>query len=1266
MKEIKIKKKALNISVTKFLLRGIFFLALIGTNRAKADNCAKIGEIGDSGVCNGMLIVDKEDLKNAIADDSYSIQKDGVNYTFGDDANNVYTGNIKSFSNLFKGKTNFNEDIGYWDISKANSLKQMFDGATSFNQDISNWRPTEVKNMAFMFRNATSFNNNSQSLDDWGEHTSNVEFMQSMFFGATSFNQDIGSWRPTNVKRMNSMFRNATSFNKNLNGWGENTSNVEDMSLMFRGASNFNKDLNNWNTGKVETMREMFRDATAFNGSISSWNVKKVENFTRIFQNAKNFDQSIRDWVLLEAVYLNGFLLNANAFNQDISNWDVRHIAESPKNFSTTTQTNYKGPCWGNNGCAENSDPPILQNNYTPTGHNVSLSNDFDLILEFDKAIKAGTGKPYLQLWVYDEDRKNPRFVKKYTFWLKREGVADFSEVDGYKKLKILNFSKHLEHDKKYYIYLPPTAILARDNNVNFDGIQGGYKETGSVWFSTGSDTPLTILGTTPDKTQFLETEEPKIKIVFNEPIALGTGNIELYKSSDDSSPVKNFNVETDLSLISTADNELNIILKNDNGTSLVTKSTKYYLLIDNTAIKDISSTKTFAGILNKNDYSFTTISAEKCGAITGQAKYWRGKGAPSTTVKIYKEKTLVSTETTNAVGDYSFFPTEIGTYNVEFIKPSEENEPSDARAAAFSSSSLKLSGRWVKNIEVTSACEIYSEIDGILVDPKGIIYDSNTRQPVAGATVNFLYNGRLVSNEWLDDSGGQNPQITSSDGEYSFILKADKAADGIYTIQVSPPSAYKFESSQILSESETYKPQLGAQIEEIQPQETAPNSNQDATYYLSFSFEFGENSANTSNGIINNHIPVDTAADPTSKADVVGLIDAWTQAAIRFQKSSIEAVNKRFNWLRSNQNSDKKSHQGINISFVNPFLEKTFNGSTKRFKDLKSRDLENWAKTNWSGKRQKNKSDQVFNEIIDNSVNLAFAELREKTFDPNLNQTGEKFIGNWSLWSNGKILIGNSDSGTNSSGQDTNSFYLTLGIDKPYKENSLFGMAFTYGEDDISVGNLGSGIDSTNLGLNFYSSNVLKNKFPLETQIGFGKMNMNTTRMDNFTSHKGNRDIYMIFGSTRILAEPLKINKFQLTPYGKLELAHIKFNEFSESGSSLALTFKDQTVNRKTVSLGLNLDRNLIFKNWKLKPFLGISYGYDFNDDSIVDMNYVNDAQNYRIILDKLSSEQWNTNLGFEFYKNNDWSGSLSYEYEKTDITSHSNSYQFNLNWFF
>ena len=64
--------------------------------------------------------------------------------------------------------------------------------------------------------------------------------------------------------------------------------------------------------------------------------------------------------------------------------------------------------------------------------------------------------------------------------------------------------------------------------------------------------------------------------------------------------------------------------------------------------------------------------------------------------------------------------------------------------------------------------------------------------------------------------------------------------------------------------------------------------------------------------------------------------------------------------------------------------------------------------------------------------------------------------------------------------------------------------------------------------------------------------------------------------------------------------------------------------------------------------------------------MNYVGDSRNYRIKLDKLSSENWDTSLGFEFYRNNDWSGSINYEYEQSSSSSNSSTYQFNINWFF
>ena len=1202
--------------ICKNSLRSFFLLILFNVNKSLANNCQNIGEIGTSGSCNGKLIVSRQNLLDAISDGSYAVIGPGnVSYTFAEGGTgDIYTGNINDFSSLFKGKKTFNQDIGYWDTSSATNMSEMFSNARRFNQDISNW--------------------------------------------------DV-----SNVTKMNRMFLNARYFNQDINGW--DVSNVEQINLMFRNAHRFNQSLNSWDVGNVTQMAHIFRGAKAFNGNISAWNTSKVKNFIAVFDGAKSFNQDISNWDVSSGTRMNHFLRNNAVFNKDLSSWDVRKFRSEPRHFAPNLLTaGGVKPCWGLNGCASADLIPVLSS-YSPNNFDVSHGSNLDLELNFNMAVELVSKKSNVIL----HKMSGSNLKKVATYNLLKSDKVSFSDD----KTKItINIGPKITDNTKYVVQIRPGSIKSSSSGAYFQGIQPEYQKSGSIWFSTGSnDQVLDIIGTTPSSgSNSLETENPQIIIRFSEDIALGTGNVTLKKYSDDST-VRAFNVanSTDQEDLQINDTDLTIKLVDTNGDSLVVGSTKYYLQVDATAIDNAGSSKSFAGISNKDAYSYTTISASNCGAITGQAKYWKGKGVASSSVKIYRDNSLVDTKTTDDLGFYYFYPTQTGTYHVEFVKPTSNSNADKLTRAALSIPQGQVnsddivpvnSGRWVRNIEITTACEFHTEIDGLLIDPAGVIYDATTRQPVSGATVRLLYNGELVNNDWLDDSGGKNSQITSSDGQYSFTLKADSAADGTYTIEVLPPTAYKFQSSQIPVEGDTYSPQLGGSVEEIQDQEEAPASDQDTTYYLSFSFVFTNEAATTSNGVINNHIPIDPAVDPTTKADVNGLVEAWTNAAIRFNKSSVKAVDKRFDWLRSNQNSEKKSHQGINISFDNQLLEKALNGSSKRFKDLNNRDIESWARSNWSNERLKNESDQVFNDLIDNSVDLAFAELREKTFKPNLNPTGGELIGNWSVWTNGKILFGNKGISSKSSEQDINSLFLTLGIDKPYKENGLFGVAFNYGKDDISVGNAGSGIDSTNLGFNFYSSNLLKDKFPIESQIGFGKMDMNTKRIDNSTSHIGDRDVYMIFGSAKILAEPLKIKNFQLTPYGRLDLAHINLKAFSESGSSLALSFKDQTVNRKMVSLGVNLDRDFIFENWRLKPFLGISYGYDFTGDSIVDMNYVGDSQNYRIILDEFSSNNWNTNIGFEFFRDNDWSGSISYEYEKAGSSSHINSYQFNISWFF
>ena len=77
-------------------------------------------------------------------------------------------------------------------------------------------------------------------------------------------------------------------------------------------------------------------------------------------------------------------------------------------------------------------------------------------------------------------------------------------------------------------------------------------------------------------------------------------------------------------------------------------------------------------------------------------------------------------------------------------------------------------------------------------------------------------------------------------------------------------------------------------------------------------------------------------------------------------------------------------------------------------------------------------------------------------------------------------------------------------------------------------------------------------------------------------------------------------------------------FSEFTETGSHLALTFKEQELNRKAISAGFDISYEIPSKNWLLRPFSNIEYSHDLTDDSNVDMHYANDSKNYRLTLNK------------------------------------------------
>ena len=1083
--------------------------------------------------------------------------------------------------------------------------------------------------------NASTFN---QDISNWS--VNNVTKMQGMFQNAINFNQDISSWNISKVTSLNSTFRQARSFNQDINTW--NVSNVTRLDRTFFGAISFNQDLNNWDVSKVVNMHRTFAGARNFNGNISNWNTQQLRSLRRSFDGARSFNKDLSGWDVTNVTNFTRTFKNARAFDQNISNWNVQHFNRTPKIFAPLLDKSKK-PCWGFNGCPVG--PNLISS--SPSDNSFSVNLNSTLTLNFDKHINVTSAGGNVEL---------------------RKSIDD-SLVESY-NVNLLNISNsqatlslQLSANTDYYILIDPGS-LEGSNGVSYSGITD-KKELNFSTFSNDTTAPYISSQSPEDNANDIAISDPTIELSFNEEINIGSGNISIYNYSNDSL-LRSFNVATNTTDLSVSGNELFLSLRDTDGTILIDNDTQYYVLISSGALVDKASTPNlFAGITSKDSFNFTT-SASSCGSISGVVKYKNDNPASGTTIKLYKDDSIVQTTTTNSVGNYNFNPSTSGTYKVEFIKSAPKKRAKGKIDIADGVDGPKQSGRFIKNIVISSSCEDFLDLDGILIDPAGVIYDSLSRQPITGAKVKLYYDDSLVNNNWLDSSGGENIQETDSDGKYSFVLKADTAASGIYTITVEAPSGYGFESTKIPAANQTYIPALGGGAENIQAQASAPDSGDITTYYLSFNFTFTGNSATSSNGVVNNHIPLDSHTDPTLKADVSGLAEAWTNAAIRFSKSSTDSVNRRLNWIRRNKQAKKKSHQGIDISFSNKILNQLVNGDSKRLTELKEDDFIKWSQKNWNNERLVNQSDEVIKSLQENSYEIAMAEVRNEIGDINLNPYGSEVIGNWSIWTDGQLIIGKSDSSSIASTQESDTYAFTFGIDKPDKANNLFGIAFTFGNDDISVGTNGSQLKSNNYGLSIYSQNNHTNFLPIELQLGLAKMEMDTKRVEESITHTGERNAHMIFGSAAVIGEPISKGNFRINPYGRFDAAHINFSEFTETGSHLALTFKEQELNRKVISAGFDISYEIPAKNWLLRPFSNIEYSHDLTDDSNVDMHYANDSKNYRLTLNKISSNSWKTTLGIELQGTNGLSTILSYERDQSDSSIYSDSYQCQVNWNF
>jgi len=410
---------------------------------------------------------------------------------------------------------------------------------------------------------------------------------------------------------------------------------------------------------------------------------------------------------------------------------------------------------------------------------------------------------------------------------------------------------------------------------------------------------------------------------------------------------------------------------------------------------------------------------------------------------------------------------------------------------------------------------------------------------------------------------------------------------------------------------------------------------------------------------------------DPTLKKDVIGSIEAWTDISSKWTETSIDAAYNRIDWLRRHKGSELTSHQGIELDFQ----DKTVNAIMNSSPVFNSLGDINFSKTTVNLIQN---TDGSYSAVSDNikskATGLAIkkvAKIRQNAIGM-LNPDFKPVVDDWSLWTEGRIFLGNKDETADSSKQNTVAESIAIGFDRPTNDGEIVGFVLNIGQDNAGVGTADTNVSSDNYSLSTYRAFGQGDGALMESVIGFGHLEFNMVRTDGENTLSGTRNANQIFLSTTFRhssqfknKEMIKNhNNFLFSPYTKLSIAHTRLDGFSESGGDTALTYDKQNINDATVRVGVDISSLIPIEKGSIRPFGKFEYNTSASDTSAT-MHYSSESTNYTANFDNVN-ENWKMEYGIDFITIDGWNSSVSYMKEKSvgsgDTSKFSDSFKINI----
>ena len=360
--------------------------------------------------------------------------------------------------------------------------------------------------------------------------------------------------------------------------------------------------------------------------------------------------------------------------------------------------------------------------------------------------------------------------------------------------------------------------------------------------------------------------------------------------------------------------------------------------------------------------------------------------------------------------------------------------------------------------------------------------------------------------------------------------------------------------------------------------------------------------------------------ADPFTNPETVAMVKDQAILAEQALQRTRDTVIQRLNYIRS---TDPSSYQGISLNY---------NGTNEVIMEL--------------------------TETFGNIVNFEFDPLYK-----------------WNVWTSGSITYGDISSQNTRIGSELEIKDIAFGIDRNYSRDYLIGLSFQESRSESVPQNNSYRVFTDSLTItNYHNISLNKNQY-VDFIFSYGELNIDGTRNAEGTSQSltFDRDGHY-YNSSVGFNHQTEFFKYQINPYGRVNIGRIKLKAYRESDGLEALIIGAQAIETGSVKLGANLKNTYSIKDgsliYQVTPKLDVFFEENTTQRSSLSARHYANPKWYYARHDQTYNHKYGGSLGIEslissITNNHQLSANLFILLEEAqEINTH--SLQLNLNYNF